>query len=158
MPWVIGVVVILGLGFVMWSLYKKMTSKPTPPVVQTIIYPPYVVAERLLNELKAKQLWQRGQYKEYYSELTHILRGYIEEQFNIPALENTTDELVVLLEQKPFNSDVIHKIKGLLQTADLVKFAKMVPPETLHEPLWISATDIVNQTKPKPIEPLKSEK
>ena len=152
MPWVIGTVVILGLGFVMWSFYKKMTAQPVAPVVQKIIYPPYVIAERLLNELKAKKLWQKGEIKDYYSELSHILRGYLEEQFKIPALESTTDELVYTLNNNSFQDDVIDKMEGLLQTADLVKFAKLTPPDSVHDTFWLDALQVVQKTKPQLIE------
>ncbi len=157
MPWVIGAVVILGLGFVMWSLYKKMTAKPVAPIVQKIIYPSYVVAERLLNELKAKQLWQKGEIKAYYSELSHILRGYLEEQFKMPALESTTDELISTLNNNSFQDDVIDKMEGLLQTADLVKFAKVIPPDNVHDTLWFDALNVVHQTKPQPIAELDNQ-
>ena len=71
--------------------------------------------------------------EEYYSELTEIVRGYIERELKVPALENTTDEVLAMI--KDFKNadsietskETIKKLKDLLQEADLVKFAKSKP-------------------------------
>jgi hypothetical protein len=160
MPWLIGVLVFLGVGFGLWFMYKKYKEKPVLPVVQKIIQPPHIIAERLLKELKIKQLWEQGHIKEYYSELSHILRGYLEDAYKIPALESTTDELMTILHsdkmtafQSLNKSDfLLEKIQDLLQTADLAKFAKVIPPDTVHDKFWSDTFDIVDKTKPKPVE------
>ena len=84
--------------------------------------------------------------------MSRILRGYIEDQFNIPALETTTDELISMMKKRDFTAEVIHKAEDLLQTADLVKFAKVEPATPMHESLLVYAENIVEITKPKPIE------
>jgi hypothetical protein len=157
LPLVVGLVGLVALGFLIWAFNKKRKEKRIAPVIRQIIHPPHIITERLLKELKIKQLWQKGDIKEYYSELSHILRGYIETAFQIPALESTTDELMEALQisdNQVFHgqADVIEKIQDLLQTADLVKFAKVIPPETVHDNFWLDAFDIVEKTKPKLIE------
>jgi hypothetical protein len=159
MPWVLGAVILGALGVGIWFFYKKMKEKPKEAVVQRIIQPPHITAIQLLNELKTKALWQKGELKTYYSELSHILRGYLEERFNIPALETTTDELITEFQTSKSlkikeleNSDIIvEKLQDLLQTSDLVKFAKVEPPTALHDKFWLDAMEIVERTKPKPI-------
>ena len=47
-----------------------------------------------LEKLKQAQLWQNGKIKAYYSDLSDILRLYIENRYNSPALEMTTDEIL----------------------------------------------------------------
>jgi hypothetical protein len=160
MPWLIGVLAFVGVGLGLWFMYKKYKEKPIMPIVQKVIHPPHIIAERLLKELKIKQLWEQGQIKEYYSELSHILRGYLEDAYKIPALESTTDELMTLLNSDKMTafqglskSDaLLEKIQDLLQTADLAKFAKVIPPDTVHDKFWSDAFDIVDKTKPKPVE------
>lgn len=156
LPFVVGLVGLIALGFLIWAFNKKRKAKQITPVIQQIVHPPHIIAERLLKELKVKQLWQKGDIKEYYSELTYILRGYIETAFHIPALESTTDELMDALQDSKHpafqeQGEVIEKIQDLLQTADLVKFAKVIPPETVHDNFWFDAYDIVEKTKPRPI-------
>ena len=153
LPLIIGLVGLIALGFLLWVVYKKTTTKSTPPVIQQIIHPPHIIAERLLKELKTKQLWQKGLIKEYYSELSHILRGYIEAAFKIPALESTTDELMAhirasYLREFKGQNDLHKRLEELLKTADLVKFAKVIPPVEEHDSVWLEAYEILAKTKP----------
>jgi hypothetical protein len=165
MPWLLGVLAVIGVGLGLWFMYKKYKEKPILPVVQKVIHPPHIIAERLLKELKIKQLWEKGHIKEYYSELSHILRGYLEEAYKIPALESTTDELVSILNsdkmitfQSLDKSDfLLEKIQNLLQTADLAKFAKVIPPDRVHDKFWSDAYEIVDKTKPKPVEIIENQ-
>ena len=145
---------ILGIAvlFLAWRFWQRWKNRQTPPVVQEISQPPHVIAERLLAELRAKKLWENGKTKEFYSELSHILRGYLENQFTMPALESTTDELMGLLKTRSFDVKIVEKVRYLLQTADLVKFAKVEPSTDLHDGFLNDAGHIVEITKPQPVE------
>jgi hypothetical protein len=151
MPYLVLGILVLALSFLAWAIYRRWKRRELAPVVQKIVQPPHLIAERLLTELKEKKLWQQGKIKEYYSELSHILRGYLEDQFTMPALEITTDELIRVLENRQFESLIVAKTQGLLQAADLVKFAKVEPPIEAHDTFWTDAWSIVAETKPKPI-------
>ncbi len=151
MPYILAIILIGGIAFLAWFYYKKWKNRGRVPVVQKVVHPPYIIAERLLQELHAKQLWQQGKIKEFYSELSYILRGYLEDQFTMPALESTTDELILTLQKRQFADIVVGKMQNLLQTADLVKFAKGEPPTEVHEHFWRDAVAIVELTKPKPV-------
>ncbi len=151
MPYIIAIVLIGGIAFFAWFGYKKWKQRTIAPVVQKVVQPPHIVAERLLQELQAKQLWQNGKTKEFYSELSYILRGYLEGQFTMPALESTTDELIATLKKRQFEDIVVDKMRNLLQTADLVKFAKGEPPKEVHDRFWRDAVAIIEMTKPKPV-------
>jgi hypothetical protein len=157
LPFIVGLIGLVALGFLIWAYKKKRKEKQVAPIIQQIVHPPNIIAERQLKELKVKQLWEKGEIKEYYSELSHILRGYIETAFQIPALESTTDELIDALQASKNaafqgQDEVIEQLQDLLQTADLVKFAKVIPPETVHDDFWADAVNIVEKTKPKPVE------
>ena len=154
MPYIIGLVLAAAFGFLAFAFWKKWQNRTLAPTIQTVAQPPHVVAERLLAELKAKQLWQQDKTKIYYSELSYILRGYLESQFRLPALESTTTDFVALLKTTRIaafdgNEKLILKIRELLETADLVKFAKVEPTTDLNEKLWQYAADIVERTKPR---------
>jgi flagellar basal body-associated protein FliL len=77
--------------------------------------------------------------KEYYSELTFIVRKYLDEKVYNHALESTTDELVSRLNllkdgnQIELSKDDIRNIETILKRADLVKFAKSAPDVALAE-------------------------
>jgi hypothetical protein len=86
-----------------------------------------------LQNLDKKQLVQRGDVKEYYSEMTDITRTYIEESVHIPAMESTSSELIESLkkaikDKKMFvNREDLEKFSRVLENSDLVKFAKSQP-------------------------------
>jgi hypothetical protein len=162
LPFIVGLVGLVALGFLIWAYKKKQKEKQIAPIIQQIVHPPHIIAERQLKELKIKQLWENGEIKEYYSELSHILRGYIETAFQIPALESTTDELIDALQSSKNTTfqeqdEVIEQLQDLLQTADLVKFAKVIPPDSVHDNFWADAVNIVEKTKPKPIQVIENQ-
>ena len=148
---------ILGIiGFwIYWFVIKKRKTTEDAPTYRTL--PPYEEALLKLNELDEKLLWQNNKIKEYYSELTEIIRGYIERELKVPALENTTDEVLEMIQDFK-NSDTIEtsketiaKLKDLLREADLVKFAKSKPLAIEIEDDRRDAEHIIGNLKPKPI-------
>lgn len=111
--------------------YLKKQKKPKEEVI--VYKTPIEKATSLLNTLEQKELWQNGDIKTYYSELTDIARNYIEEAIAIPAMESTTSELVAglkLASQKKkmkLSQETIDNLERVLKQADLVKFAKSKP-------------------------------
>lgn len=87
----------------------------------------------LLQTLEKKELWQKGEVKNYYSELTDIARNYIEEAIHIPAMESTTSELIAALrsatvkKKMSLTPETVENLERVLRQADLVKFAKSKP-------------------------------
>ena len=144
------------IGFwIYWFVIKKRKTTEDTPTYRTL--PPYEEALLKLNELDEKLLWQNNKIKEYYSELTEIIRGYIERELKVPALENTTDEVLEMIQDFK-NSDTIEtsketiaKLKDLLREADLVKFAKSKPLAIEIEDDRRDAEHIIGNLKPKPI-------
>ncbi|QNM84936.1 hypothetical protein H9W90_12140 [Polaribacter pectinis] len=144
------------IGFwIYWFVIRKRKEEQEEPTYRTL--PPYEEAIYRLNELDEKLLWQNNKIKEYYSELTEIVRGYIERELKVPALENTTDEILDMIKDFKHadtiqtSQETIDKLKSLLREADLVKFAKSKPLALEIEEDRKDAQDIVSNLKPKPI-------
>ncbi|OXG08045.1 hypothetical protein BC749_101224 [Flavobacterium araucananum] len=123
-------VVILGIGaFVYWYVKKHQKKKIEEEVYKT----PIEKATSLLNNLEQKELVQKGEIKEYYSELTDIARNYIEEAIHIPAMESTTSELIQAIrtastkKKMTLTPETVENLERVLRQADLVKFAKSKP-------------------------------
>lgn len=90
-----------------------------------IFEPAHIVALRELDKLKAQKLWQQKQTKEYYSRLTAIIRTYIEQQFGLRAMEETTAEIIKDIQNNNLENKLnINDLQKLLSLADLVKFAR----------------------------------
>ncbi len=117
------------------GLYFWLKNKKTQYKEEQIIYTPIEKATIGLKKLEDKQLVERGEVKEYYSELTDITRTYLQEAVKFPAMENTTDELIqnlrhtALKRKLVFSEDMITSLQKVLKQADLVKFAKSKPLE-----------------------------
>lgn len=132
--WWIYVLVILGLvGLGFFIFYFLKNRKPEAKAEVVVYKTPIEKATTLLQQLESKGLWQKGAVKDYYSELTDIVRNYIEEEIKIPAMESTTSELIEGLrkaaKQKKLklSNDTVENLEKVLQQADLVKFAKVTP-------------------------------
>ena len=87
----------------------------------------HLIAFKALKTLQDKKLWQKGEYKTYYSELTDILRTYLFNRWEIPAMEMVSDEIMEAVSRLPLQNFDLSQLQQLLQTADSVKFAKAVP-------------------------------
>ncbi len=151
--WIILAVIILGV--ILYFVFKK--KKEITEEEMILALPPYEEAMERFHKLDNKLLWQNNKTKQYYSELTEIIRIYIEKELKVPALENTTDEIIEALkdfsdaETIVTSKETIKKLKELLQEADLVKFAKSKPLANEIEEDRRDAEDVVNNLKPKPI-------
>ena len=56
--------------------------------------PPHQLAMKEIERIKTEKIWQKGQSKEYYTELTDALRTYIKNRFGFNALEMTSSEII----------------------------------------------------------------
>lgn len=128
----------LGIGLYFW-IQKRKKKQPEIKAEQIIVEPAHIIALRELEALKAKRLWQQGQIKNYYIELTDIIRRYLHLRFNIDATEMTTEEILQALRLTDCSNESITAITRLLRLADLVKFAKAQPLENEHEDAYKQA-------------------
>lgn len=86
--------------------------------------PPYLIALRDLEKIRSQSLWQNGKEKLYYTYITEVLRVYIENRFNINAMEYTSAEILRDLSKTGIDKNTFAVLSDLLNVADLVKFAK----------------------------------
>jgi cytochrome b subunit of formate dehydrogenase len=121
--------IAIGGAAIYWWLKKRQKKAIEEEIYKT----PIEKATSLLNTLEKKELWQKGEIKSYYSELTDIARNYIEEAIEIPAMESTTSELIQGLrlasmkKKMGLSQETIENLEKVLKQADLVKFAKSKP-------------------------------
>lgn len=131
--YVLGVLLMIGIGILVYHFYKKHQNRPK--ATEVIYKSPIEKATSRLLLLEQKELWQKGEIKTYYSELTDIVRNYIEEEIQIPAMESTTSELILSLKKvanqkkMKLSGETLANLEKVLKQADLVKFAKVIPLE-----------------------------
>jgi hypothetical protein len=122
---VIAAVVLIGtMVFLGYRLYRKrketgyLIKPPEPP------RPAHEIALAALDELLKKDLLSEGLVKEFYIEISDIIRHYIEGRFFIRALEETSREILNELAAQELDISLKEKAKEILELSDLVKFAK----------------------------------
>ncbi len=129
--WLVLLLLIIASGFGSYFIIKKIQKRDE--TADEFFASPIEKAIAYLQNLDKKQLLQKGEVKEYYSEMTDIARTYIEESVKVPAMESTSSELITALkkaisEKKMFiNRAELDQFKAVLENADLVKFAKSKP-------------------------------
>lgn len=156
--------ILLGIGVVggllYWFVFRK---RPLTQEEKEALLPPYDRAMLELKKLDESKFLIQSEYKEYYSQLTNIVRSYLEEDVHITALESTTDELIAKLEllkdsgNLNIDDDTIRQFKKVLQTADLVKFARSTPESSVIESDRKLIENIVVKTKEGIPEPTEEE-
>lgn len=146
------ILIILLIGALIFYFYNRYKKKKQPAEVtkKVIMKPPHVIALYELRALEEKQLWQKGMIKEYHSDITEIIRKYFHDQFFLPAMELTTTEVMDYLKKVDDASPILDTTYKFFTNADLVKFAKFKPMDSVNEEMMKEAVEIVEKTKPKP--------
>lgn len=148
--WVlIGIMLIVGsyFGIKLWKKYrtiniKEIFIKPKPKL------PAHIIAINSLNDLRTKRLYENGRIKEYFSEVSDILRVYLDDRFSITAIEMTTDDIFRAIEEKAIiNKDSFALLEYILKYADLVKFAKHIPDSFIGDKCMKDSLEFISKTK-----------
>jgi hypothetical protein len=151
LPWLLAALALaIVITLLVYYLRKRKNNQPFISLPRKPKTPPYQIALESLGALKSKKLWQGGRMKEYHSELTDIIRLYIENQLGITAIEMTTDDILDAFNDNHKNDKLFNRLRQLLTTADLAKFAKAEPLPTENELSMENAVGFVNETMPLP--------
>ncbi len=150
LPWILaGLAALLIIGAIIWYLNKRKKREPVFVLKPRIVIKPHELALQEIEKLRVKKLWQAGKTKEYHSTLTEILRRYIEDRFQVPALEQTSWEITnALKNHKECPQPSLNKLDSLLSLADMVKFAKAAPLATENEKSLLDGIEFVHETTP----------
>lgn len=141
--------VYLGRKYRKTGKFISLPERPQPK--------PWTVALERLERLKAKELWENGMEKDYFTELTDILRDYLQARFGINAMEMTSRQIMQTLADQ---SDVREKrgyVRKILDVADFVKFAKVRPLPADNVEAFENAVNFVKETIEKDPEPDEGE-
>jgi hypothetical protein len=144
--WIALVLVIL-IGGILLIVYLK--NRPEKVIEEEIIpvIPPHITALEKLEKLREDKLWQDGKVKLFHSEISEIIREYLEKRYSVNALENTTDEIMQSLRFMSIDPTLLSKLNQLLVLSDLVKFAKEQPLANENDMSLLNAVEFVKNTK-----------
>lgn len=149
--WILAALGAILLAVVAYLLYKRRKTTITEVIEPSKPKEPaHVIALRELDAIKERSLWKSGQVKTYHSELSDVVRTYIEDRFMVHALEQTTREILRDLAPLLGTKDNFLELQHLLELADAVKFAKHQPDAMENARVLQQAYRFVESTKVNP--------
>ena len=120
--------------------WKRDKTLPLPP--------PDRVAYEALDALKTKDLVGQGKIRDYYVEISNIIRCYLANRFPYRALKMTTEEyLLTIKNAREFSLDQKILLKDFLMHCDGVKFAGYRPSLEEMEVSFKTGQKIIDQTR-----------
>ena len=148
--WWLWLIIFLAICVFLYGM-KNYKRKGIPFIAPKVMPKPWEIAMGSLQRLKSRKLWEQGLEKEYFTELTNILRAYLFDRFGINAMEMTTRQIM----DKIYESDLRDKkdyVRQILNVADFVKFAKVRPLPADSIAAYENAIKFVEETIPAPTE------
>jgi hypothetical protein len=139
--------ILIGCALIACVAYRIIRTIVRARAAETPLLPPWIEALAAIDTIPAQDWLGKGWIKKYYYALSEILKRYIERRFVFNAAEQTTSELVSTMKAKqvPLRDEFYR----FFQRADMVKYAKLVPPENEVRSAVHAAKDLVNQTMPQ---------
>lgn len=148
--WIYLVLVVIALAIAAWIIWRRNHRREAIEAEQVPSLPPYELAVKQLNELKAEKLCENSREKEYYTRLTDILRVYLDTRFGINAMKMTSTQIMRSVRAHDTTKPSAALMKQILEIADFVKFAKVRPLPDDNVKSFNQAVQFVEDTKPEP--------
>lgn len=145
--WVVCAIVIAAIMMgIVWVVRRRKENKP---IIVTPRSKPAPADKRALSELenlRRKELWQKGRIKKYYTEMTDIVRRFLRNMYGIKASEMTSRQTLRAFHSiSDWSEESEGLLRQLLQKADMVKFAKSQPESFEHDLAMQNAVDFVRK-------------
>ncbi len=143
--WIVWVILLMPLIVLfvrhMWRgrISKIFEAKPKPADE---------IAYKAFEKLRGKNLPAKGKIKEFYYELSYILRNYIGNRFGIYAINQTTEEFFIhLIESNPFDKGAEDILRTFSDNADTVKYSLFRPEAIATDQSFQTAKAFVDRTR-----------
>jgi len=119
--YILGFLIVLGLAGYFYLNYRKNAEARKAKLS------PEAIANKALDDLLALDLISSGKFQQFHDQISLILRTYLAVRFNLKTLESTTAEILNQINGEELNTVLKNNLKEVLETADLVKYAKASP-------------------------------
>ena len=146
-PWFAGLGAVL-LALLLFLLYRRYRKHSEPEPEPEPERPPQELAMERLRELQDQKAWQEWEAKAFYTELSDILRHFLEDRYRIPALEETTAKILHELAFTEIDEEGKGRVRKILKEADMAKFAKQRPESRERERALEDAIAFVQRSVP----------
>lgn len=109
---------------------------------------PYEQAIQQLKDIEKQALWQKGKIKEYFSAVTDVVREFLEKQYQLPAMELPSSEIIDAATLRQLPPEIITLLKQIFSIADMVKYAKAIPLPHDCQKIYADALLFIEKHKP----------
>jgi hypothetical protein len=145
--WILVVAILLAAGIIYFLMFYKKNKKPIFMRVKPKL-PAHVIALEKLEQIRKEKIWSHGKVKEFHVQITDVIREYIENRFNIYAIEMTTSEILQAINDYTNTKESEKlKLKQVLELADAVKFAKYRSLQNENDLSLSNSFEFVENTK-----------
>ncbi len=135
------------IGALILLYLRKLSRAKYLPLEVPTLRPPHEIAQERLKQIEAMNLVAQGKMKDYHTEISHVIRQYIEARYNISALELTTEDLLERLGHAAIEAVNLSLIRNFLVHCNLVKFAKYQPSKPQAHERMDEACRMIDATK-----------
>jgi hypothetical protein len=140
--------IVAGGALVLIKRKRASNRQQAAPAV-----PAHELAYRQIQEILDEKLIERGESKLFFSKISDVLRGYIENRFGLEAPRRTTEEFLSDLSRNAtFSAEHEGLIAAFLRDCDLVKFAEHTPSQEEITRAIDSCKAFIEATKAQPVE------
>jgi hypothetical protein len=145
--YIISFILLIGGSIYAWIYFKKNNEVEQDTVSSELAEPAHIVALRQLEALQQDKLLEKNHVREYHSRLTDHIRRYIQNRFEVQAMEKTSEEILHYFKTEKIDNQSFDALKKILVLADQVKFAKVKPSNKENAQSLDFAFNFVNKTK-----------
>jgi len=149
--WILLAVLLFILGYYLFTLIKKRTQKNVyipRPFDSTPFLNPLHELEQSMKEISSQPPpMNEKEFEQFYVQLADAIRLYLKRVYDVPALEMTSGEIIRKLQELRAPSDLIRKVKKVLNDADMVKFAKFNPASDQVSDALKTGTDFMETAR-----------
>lgn len=139
---------VVMLIYLIYRFRKKAnTSTAVTDIAEEVKRPAHDIALEALKSLADKRLWQQGQIKSYQTQLTSIIRQYLNDRYGINAEKMTTEDIILATDRVSLTDQHKKTLRQILNVADLVKFARALPEDKIHSEFMELSVRFVQDTR-----------
>ena len=149
---VVGGILVFIIAMLVWFyLQQRRQTSASTSIEEGEVCPPHEIAYERLAAIEASEWLARGELDAYHTQISHVIREYIEACYRIPALELTTTQLLAQLTEGQSEGQLgalyVDKIRHFLVNCDKVKFATYQPATAEAAKRMIEARWFIDVTK-----------
>lgn len=142
---------LIALVIAIYYLVRYLKNRKTSPETlgdEDVVLDPYEEAIQGILMLKSKELCEHNQIKQYYTELSEIIRKYLWRVYGINTSEKTSEEILDQYQSVIGRGRMFNELRSILHTSDLAKFAKYQPSQDENMRFLFTTQEFIEEHKP----------